>query len=268
MRKTVKAALTLAATMSAVTILAGAVAAPASAKPYPPPSVHLLCTAPPTNGALHGSVCALPFGQTTAPNSYSATIAANKVGLTNFPVTFTLTAGSLPPGLSHVHPVRDQRRHHRKPDQGWDVQLHHQGGGGQQHLHPHLPDHRHRAGSAGPADVRPVCQRRLPGKRNLRAARRRDRPALPGAPSHQPPGRRHAQRRLRRPAPRPDPAGHVHRLRRHRQRHSHRPGRPARPHFHRARHRRPRPAPVPGLHDRRRPEPAADHQRQRRNRPR
>ena len=100
MRKTVKAALTLAATMSAVTVLAGAVAAPASAKPYPPPSVHLLCTAPPTNGVLHGSVCALPFGQATAPDSYSATIAANKVGLSNFPVTFTLTAGSLPPGLT------------------------------------------------------------------------------------------------------------------------------------------------------------------------
>jgi hypothetical protein len=49
---------------------------------------------------LHGVVCALPFGQTTAPDSYSATIAANRVGLSNFPVTFTLTAGSLPPGLT------------------------------------------------------------------------------------------------------------------------------------------------------------------------
>src|SRR5690348_6653984 len=38
--------------------------------------------------------------QTTAPNNYSATIAATKVGLTGFAVTFTLTAGSLPPGLS------------------------------------------------------------------------------------------------------------------------------------------------------------------------
>jgi hypothetical protein len=75
-------------------------AGPAAAKPYPPPSVHLICTAAPTNGVLHGSVCVLPFGQTTAPNSYSATIGANKVGLTNFPVTFTLTAGSLPPGLT------------------------------------------------------------------------------------------------------------------------------------------------------------------------
>jgi hypothetical protein len=49
---------------------------------------------------LHGVVCALPFGQTTAPDSYSATIAANRVGLSNFPVTFTLTAGRLPPGLT------------------------------------------------------------------------------------------------------------------------------------------------------------------------
>ena len=95
-----KAALTLAATLSTTVALAGIAAGPAAAKPYPPPSVHLQCTAAPTNGTLHGSVCVLPFGQTTAPNNYSATIAATKVGLTNFPVTFTLTAGSLPPGLS------------------------------------------------------------------------------------------------------------------------------------------------------------------------
>jgi hypothetical protein len=51
--------------------LAGVAAGPALAKTYPPPSVHLQCTAAPVNGALHGSVCALAFGQTTAPNSYS-----------------------------------------------------------------------------------------------------------------------------------------------------------------------------------------------------
>ena len=100
MRRTIKAALTLAATMTTVAALAGVAAGPASAKPYPPPSVHLLCTAAPTNGILHGSICVLPFGQTTAPNNYSATIAATKVGLASFPVTFTLTAGSLPPGLT------------------------------------------------------------------------------------------------------------------------------------------------------------------------
>jgi hypothetical protein len=64
-----------------------------------PRSVHLQCTAAPVNGALHGSVCALASGQTTAPNNYSATIAATRVNLP-FPVTFTLTAGKLPPGLT------------------------------------------------------------------------------------------------------------------------------------------------------------------------
>jgi large repetitive protein len=99
-RRTTKAALTLAATISTVTALAGLAAGPASATTYPPPSVHLQCTAAPTSGTLHGSVCVLPFGQTTSPNNYTATIAATKVGLASFPVTFTLTAGSLPPGLA------------------------------------------------------------------------------------------------------------------------------------------------------------------------
>ena len=100
MRLTTRAALTLAATVSTAAALAGVAAGPASATTYPPPSVHLQCTAAPVNGALHGSVCALAFGQTTAPNNYSATIAATKVGLASYPVTFTLTAGSLPLGLT------------------------------------------------------------------------------------------------------------------------------------------------------------------------
>jgi hypothetical protein len=100
-RKTTKAALTLAAAVSMAAAVAGVAAGPALAKTYPPPSVHLQCTAAPVNGALHGSVCALPFGQTTAPNNYSATISATRGGAAvNFPVTFTLTAGSLPPGLT------------------------------------------------------------------------------------------------------------------------------------------------------------------------
>ena len=99
-RKTTKAALTFAAAVTMTVALAGVAAGPASAKPYPPPSIHLLCTASPVNGALHGSVCALPFGQTTAPNNYSATIAVSRVGTAGPNVTFALTAGSLPPGLS------------------------------------------------------------------------------------------------------------------------------------------------------------------------
>jgi hypothetical protein len=73
---------------------------PASAKTYPPPSIHLLCTAAANSGTLEGSVCALPFGVTTAPNNYSATIAVGKAGSAGPSVTFALTAGSLPPGLS------------------------------------------------------------------------------------------------------------------------------------------------------------------------
>jgi len=95
-KRITKAALTLAAAVTTVAAMAVA-AGPASAS-YPH-SVRLQCTAAPVNGALHGSVCALASGQTTAPDNYSATIAATRVNLT-FPVTFTLTAGSLPPGLT------------------------------------------------------------------------------------------------------------------------------------------------------------------------
>ena len=42
----------------------------------------------------------LPPGATTAPNSYSATIAVGKTGTAGATVTFALTAGSLPPGLT------------------------------------------------------------------------------------------------------------------------------------------------------------------------
>src|SRR6516165_2288622 len=97
-RRATKAAVTLAAAVSMAAALAVVAAGPAAAS-YPR-SVHLQCTAAPVNGALHGSVCALAFGQTTAPNNYSATIAATKVGLASYPVTFTLTAGSLPLGLT------------------------------------------------------------------------------------------------------------------------------------------------------------------------
>jgi hypothetical protein len=99
-RRITKAALTLAAAASTATALAAVAAGPAAAKTYPPPAIHLQCTAAPVNGALHGSVCALSFGQTTAPNAYSQTIAASKVGNVNGTITFTITAGSLPPGLA------------------------------------------------------------------------------------------------------------------------------------------------------------------------
>jgi len=84
--------------MIAVGVTAAA-ASPASAT-YPPPSIHLLCTAAANNGTLEGSVCALPPGVTTAPNSYTATIAAGKAGAAGASISFALTAGSLPPGLT------------------------------------------------------------------------------------------------------------------------------------------------------------------------
>ena len=98
MRRITKAALTLATTMTMAAALAAVAAGPVSASRYSP-SIHLLCSAAANNATLEGNVCVLPAGQTTAPNAYSATIAVSKanVGPT---VTFTLTAGKLPPGLS------------------------------------------------------------------------------------------------------------------------------------------------------------------------
>jgi hypothetical protein len=86
--------------MIAVALGVTAAASPASAKAYPPPGIHLLCTAAANSGTLEGSVCALPPGVTTAPNSYSATIAAAKAGAAGASISFALTAGSLPPGLT------------------------------------------------------------------------------------------------------------------------------------------------------------------------
>lgn len=100
MRITIKAAFTFATALSTTAVLAGVAAGPASAKPYPPPSIHLLCTAAANRGTLHGSLCALPFGVITAPNSYTATTAVSKLGAAGPTVTFALSAGSLPPGLT------------------------------------------------------------------------------------------------------------------------------------------------------------------------
>lgn len=100
MRRITKAALTLAATVTMVATLAEVAVGPASAKPYPPPSIHQVCSAGANGGTLHGSVCVLPPGVTTAPNNYSATVAVSKAGAAGATVTFAVTAGSLPPGLA------------------------------------------------------------------------------------------------------------------------------------------------------------------------
>ena len=62
MRRTTKAALTLGTMVAMVAALAGVSAGPALAKPYPPPSIHLLCTAAANDGTLEGSTCVLPPG--------------------------------------------------------------------------------------------------------------------------------------------------------------------------------------------------------------
>jgi len=99
-RQITKAVLTLAAAVTTAAALAGVAAGPASAKPYPPPSIHLLCSAAANGGMLEGGVCVLPPGVTTAPNNYSATVAVSKAGAAGATVTFAVTAGSLPPGLA------------------------------------------------------------------------------------------------------------------------------------------------------------------------
>jgi hypothetical protein len=97
-KRITKAALTLAA--AATTVVALAMAAGPALANYRPPSISLLCSAAANNGTLEGALCVLPSGQTTAPSAYSATIAVGKSGAVGPTVTFAVTAGSFPPGLT------------------------------------------------------------------------------------------------------------------------------------------------------------------------
>ena len=99
MRRITKAALTLAAAVTMVAALAEVAAGPASAA-YRPPSIRQVCPAAANGGTLEGTTCVLPPGVTTAPNGYSAAIAVAKTGAAGATVTFALTAGSLPTGLT------------------------------------------------------------------------------------------------------------------------------------------------------------------------
>jgi hypothetical protein len=95
-RRTRRKALTkIAATGAVAAGLAMAAAGPAAASYRRP--IQLLCTAAADGGTPQGTVCALPFGVTTAPNSYTATIAVSNPAAGD---TFALVGGSLPPGLS------------------------------------------------------------------------------------------------------------------------------------------------------------------------
>jgi hypothetical protein len=99
-RRTTKTALSLASMVMMAATLAAVAAGPALAKPYPPPRISLPCSAAANDGTLEGTVCVLPPGVTTAPDAYSATIAVTKAGAAGPAVTFAVTSGSLPAGLS------------------------------------------------------------------------------------------------------------------------------------------------------------------------
>ena len=96
MRLTRRAALTAgAAAIMLGTLAAVVVPAPVSASLAP----SLSCAGAPTNGTVEGSLCVLAFGQTTPPNEYNVTIAL--IGSQGSgPTTWSVVAGSLPPGLS------------------------------------------------------------------------------------------------------------------------------------------------------------------------
>ena len=96
MGRITKTALTLAVTVTTmVAALAELAAGPAAAGYKPPPPFALTC--PAAGGTMENGVCVLPPGQTTAPNSYTATITDNNPA--DKP-TFAVAAGSLPPGLT------------------------------------------------------------------------------------------------------------------------------------------------------------------------
>lgn len=99
MRRILKVLLTLVSITGTVAVTAGVAASPAfAATPaYRPPSISLECSVTANDATVIAGVCVLPFGVTTAPNAYSATIAVSNSGAGD---TFALSSGSLPPGLT------------------------------------------------------------------------------------------------------------------------------------------------------------------------
>ena len=98
MRLTRRAALTAGAAATMLGTLSAVVApTPASASLAP----SLSCAGAPTNGTAQDSLCVLASGQTTKPNEYNVTIAIVRTG---GPTTWSVVAGSLPPGLTLLSP--------------------------------------------------------------------------------------------------------------------------------------------------------------------
>ena len=96
MRLTRRAAVTAGAAATMLGMLSAVVLpAPASASLRP----SLSCAGAPTNGTVEGTLCVLAFGQTTKPNEYNVTIALLG-SRSSGPTTWSVVAGSLPPGLT------------------------------------------------------------------------------------------------------------------------------------------------------------------------
>jgi hypothetical protein len=93
-RRTTRATLILAAMVSTLAA-ALATANPASAG-YKPQPFRLVCASTASGGTLENGVCVLPYGVTTAPDSYSATITATGAK----DLTLAVASGSFPSGLT------------------------------------------------------------------------------------------------------------------------------------------------------------------------
>ncbi len=94
MRRTTRATLIVAATVSTLAA-ALATASPASAG-YKPQPFRLVCASTASGGTLENGVCVLPYGVTTAPDSYSATITATGAK----DLTLAVASGGFPAGLT------------------------------------------------------------------------------------------------------------------------------------------------------------------------
>jgi hypothetical protein len=148
--RTARLPLRLAVIVTIGAALVGVTAGPALATDRPP-RIQLLCSASANGGTIEAAMCVLPFGVTTAPNSYSATVAVSNPGAGD---TFALVAGSLPPGLKMPAKSGSSTVITGNPIQTRHIPLY---GQGDQSTGPHghagLLDHRHGTGSPRAAVV-------------------------------------------------------------------------------------------------------------------
>ena len=156
---------------------------PAVASARPAPSLG--CAGAPTGGTVQGGVCVLPFGVTASPNAYSVTIAIVGTG-GHGPDHLVHRRGQPAARPDHAHPSPRPAppSPETRPRPGRSTS----------------PSRRRRRPTSTPATRSPITVQGPPDqlvcdppstaaswKRDLRAARRRHRPALPGdlVTSHQ-----------------------------------------------------------------------------------